>query len=101
MLNVELQFLIQCISITRPSALKLEGLIGVTLTVRNYDTPSKWVIQKRIKTEVIQKDFLTFRSGVIIVNYKYQGTVLLGLLNISLGKRKWQGFFPIINRCKV
>lgn len=58
-------------------------------TIRNYDTPSKWVIRKIIKNEVIPKDFLNFRSGVIIiVNYKYQENILLGLLNLSLGKRK-------------
>lgn len=71
------------------------------LTIRNYDTPSKWVIQKRIKNEVIPKDFLSFRIGVIIiVNYKYQGNILLGPLNLSLGKRKWWFFFfSIIIRC--
>ena len=77
------------------------GRIVVKFTIRNYDTPSKWVIEKRIKTEVIQKDFLTFWSGVIIVNYKYQGNILLGLLNLLLRKRKWWGFSPIIDRCRV
>lgn len=38
---------------------------------------------------------------IIIVNYKYQGNILLGLLNLSPRKRKWWGFSPIINRCRV
>lgn len=64
------------------------------LTIRNYDTPPKWVTQKRLKNEVIPKDFLSFRSGVIIiVNYKYQENILSGLLNLSLEKRKWWTFF--------
>lgn len=44
---------------------------------------------KELKNDVIPKDFLNFRSGVIIIiNYKYQENILSGLLNLSLGKRK-------------
>lgn len=63
------------------------------LNIGSYDIPSKLVIQKRTKTEVIPKDFLSFRSAVIIVNYKYQGNVLSGLLKPFTRKRKWC-FFP-------
>lgn len=88
--NVSLCFVL-CFSFGPCNCVLCFNIVSIVfkLTFRNYNIPSKQVIQKRIKAEVIQKDFLSFRSGVIIVNYKYQGNVLLVLLNLSLGKRKW------------
>lgn len=91
MLNVELLCFVLFCFVSVPVTVLCFNIVSIVfkLTFRNYNIPSQQFIQKRIKAEVIQKDILSFRSGVIIVNYKYQGNVLLVLLNLSLGKRKW------------